>query len=384
MTTLRTVVFPIARILVLALIAGALVKLAFFSADDAQADDGVNPGANFGSPQYVVGIGDVVNNVELQASVVADPVKNVVSPVDGYVGAWIAAEGQTVAAGDVIVEVRREIPASVDNNGRPIPATFTRHNLTAPIAGVVHQSLLVNQPASIATTVATVNPGTLSIQGSISPEQLFQLEVMPAAAEVTINNGPAPFTCEGLAVGDPGTASENPGDPSGDPWGGGGGGGGGTTTVSATCPVPEGVRLFAGMSGTLALAAGEAAGVITVPVTAVQGLYDTGRVWVVDPASGAETPTDVELGLSDGMNIEIRSGLNEGDTILQYAPGAMDPMDPGMGGPEPRPMPEVIEGDVVEGDGVEIVEGEIVEGDGTVFVEGEVAEEIEVTEEPAP
>ncbi|HHW83631.1 MAG TPA: secretion protein HlyD [Actinomycetales bacterium] len=349
MKTMRTVVFPIARILVFAVIAAALVKLAFFSGDNAKADDGLTPGANFGTPHYVVGIGDVVNNVELNATVVADPLSNVVSTVDGYVGAWIAAEGQFVEAGTVVVEVRREIPAGIDANGRPTPATFTRHNLTAPISGTVHQSLLINQPAPIGTTVATINPGTLSIQGDISPDQLFQLEVMPTDAEVTITNGPAPFTCTGLVVGTPDTATNSPGDPGmGDPWGNPDPGM--SSTVKATCPVAEGVRLFAGMTGTIALAAGQATEVITVPVTAVQGLYDTGRVWLVDPATGAEEPTDVVLGLSDGINIEVRSGLSEGDTILQFAPGNMEPMDPGFPGMPGMPIeePAVIEDGMIE------------------------------------
>lgn len=347
MKTLRTVVFPIARILVLALIAIALVKLAFFSGDAGADDDGLEPGANFGTPRYVVGIGDIVNNVELTASVVADPVSNVVSTVDGYVGVWTAEDGQWVEAGTVVVEVRREVPASVDANGRPVPATFTRHNLTAPISGTLKRGLIVNQGTTIGGTVASINPGTLSIAGDISPEQLFQLETVPTEAEVTITSGPAPFTCSGLVVGAPETAQgSDPG--TGDPWADPGTG----TTVKATCPVPEGVRLFAGMSGTIALAAGEATGVITVPITAVQGVYDTGRVWVVDPTTDAEEPRDIVLGLSDGMSIEVRSGLEEGETILQYAPGNMEPMDPGM------PMP--FGGEVIE-EGMIIEDGEFVE-----------------------
>nr|NLD41372.1 efflux RND transporter periplasmic adaptor subunit [Actinomycetales bacterium] len=335
MKTLRTVVFPTARILVLALIAVALVKLAFFSGEQARDDDGLDPGANFGTPQYVVGMGDVVNNVELTASVVADPAQNVVSTVDGYVGVWNAEDGQWVEAGTIVVELRREVPASVDANGRPIPATFTRHNLTAPISGTLKRSLLINQGATIGGTVATVNPGTLSISGDITPEQLFRLETIPTEAEVTINAGPAPFTCTGLVVGAPTSAqSTDPGDPfNPDP--------GSSTSVKATCPVTEGVRLFAGMSGTMGLAAGEALGVITVPVSAVQGVYDTGRVWVVDPATEAEEPRDIVLGISDGMQIEVKSGLTEGETILQYAPGNMEPMEPGM---------------PIEGDGVMIEE----------------------------
>lgn len=334
MNTMKSTVFPILRMLIALAIAVALVKIAFFSGSVAADDDGLAPAATFETPTYVVGTGDVYNNVEITATVTADPARNVVSTVDGYVGAWLVNEGEHVEAGTVIVEVRKSVEATVDANGRPVPATFTRHNLTAPVAGTVHQLLIVDQGASIGTEVASINPGTLSIAGDVTPEQLFRLENPPTEATVLINNGPAEFTCQGLTIGAPTTAETTPQDPNdpyadpyADPWGTDSG----SVSVKATCPVPDGTRLFAGMSGTMTLAAGETLGVITVPVTAVQGVYDTGRVWVIDPDSGAEEERDVVLGMSDGTQIEVREGLEEGETIRQYAPGHMEPLeDPGM------------------------------------------------------
>ena len=54
------------------------------------------------------------------------------------------------------------------------------------------------------------------------------------------------------------------------------------------------------------------------------------------------------LGLSDGISVEVTGGLEEGDIILQFVPGA--PGDPGMGGPG-MGEPGFIEGGSVEIEG---------------------------------
>lgn len=317
MEKLKGIVFPVARIAVWVVIAIALVKISFFSSSGKQGDE-LAAQADFSQAHYVVARGDISNVVEVAATVVADPTQSVVSPVEGYVGQWLVSEGDWVSAGTAIVELRREVPASVDSNGNPVAASFTRHTVTAPVGGQIHQSLITNQPAPIGTTVFTVNPGTLSISADLSPEQLYRLTTTPSDAEVTIDSGPAPFTCSGISVGSPTTAQPStPSDPNT--------GETPTTTVKATCPVPADVRVFAGMTGSMNLAVGEVTDVLTVPITAVQGSYDTGRVWIVG-ADGTTEERDVTLGMSDGVNIEITGGLEEGETILQVAPGNLPPL----------------------------------------------------------
>ena len=53
--------------------------------------------------------------------------------------------------------------------------------------------------------------------------------------------------------------------------------------------------------------------------------------WVIDgrdvagswsPPLGEQEERTVTLGLNDGVNIEVTSGLTEGETILQFVPGA--------------------------------------------------------------
>ncbi|HEX4124510.1 MAG TPA: hypothetical protein VHY37_07265 [Tepidisphaeraceae bacterium] len=73
-------------------------------------------------------------------------------------------------------------------------------------------------------------------------------------------------------------------------------------------------RLIPGMRAGVSISADLAKNVLTIPLTAVSA----GQVWVRD-AAGATKPRDVTLGASDGTNIEVRSGLADGDTILTHA-----------------------------------------------------------------
>jgi membrane fusion protein (multidrug efflux system) len=87
------------------------------------------------------------------------------------------------------------------------------------------------------------------------------------------------------------------------------------------------------MGATVRVQAGTAEDVLVVPVTAVQGSVQTGRVWVV-AGDGAQEERAVGLGLSDGDMIEVREGLTEGEQVLQFVPVPDDtPVDPMTGGP---------------------------------------------------
>jgi HlyD family secretion protein len=74
-------------------------------------------------------------------------------------------------------------------------------------------------------------------------------------------------------------------------------------------------RISPGFTATVNFNAGSRDNVLLVPVTAVW----RGKVWVRQPGSAAEKVRSVVVGPSDGRNIEIVSGLSEGDTILTRA-----------------------------------------------------------------
>jgi hypothetical protein len=94
------------------------------------------------------------------------------------------------------------------------------------------------------------------------------------------------------------------------------------------------VTVFAGMGASVAIEAGRADDVLVVPVTAVQGAVQTGNVWVLGD-DGQPAQRQVGLGLTDGDQIEVRDGLTEGESVLQFVPVPDDSQvqDPSFGGP---------------------------------------------------
>ena len=63
---------------------------------------------------------------------------------------------------------------------------------------------------------------------------------------------------------------------------------------------------------------------IVVPTTAVKGSAETGIVGVVSSDGTVEDRT-ITLGMSDGTNVEVVTGLTEGEMINQFVPGALTP-----------------------------------------------------------
>ncbi|CPU64144.1 efflux transporter%2C RND family%2C MFP subunit [Mycobacteroides abscessus] len=57
-----------------------------------------------------------------------------------------------------------------------------------------------------------------------------------------------------------------------------------------------------------------------VPVTAVLGRVEQGKVWVVG-AEGEPEERTVTLGLTDGAVVQVTEGLAEGDEVLEFVPG---------------------------------------------------------------
>jgi HlyD family secretion protein len=80
-----------------------------------------------------------------------------------------------------------------------------------------------------------------------------------------------------------------------------------------------GVALLPGMTANVKIVVGQRQNALLLPVLAVQQGQDGNEV-LVESSSGAAVTTPVEVGLNDGVNVEIVRGLNEGDkVVVQYA-----------------------------------------------------------------
>ena len=75
-----------------------------------------------------------------------------------------------------------------------------------------------------------------------------------------------------------------------------------------------GGQLKAGMFGTVSLVIGEEQNTVIIPVTTV--LYDRGQPFVYTVVDGRAQTCEIELGLSDGEVVAVRSGLTEGMPII--------------------------------------------------------------------
>jgi membrane fusion protein, macrolide-specific efflux system len=313
----RKWVFPILRIVVFAIIAAALVKLAFFA--DPVEQSGELPTGEIVEPQIPVTLGTIQNDVVLSGTVNANPAIPVKATFGGEVREVLVKQGKVVKKGTPILVVRAEL---VNLNGTPYTRTET---IKAGASGVLSSfSVLVGQVVGIGDVVGQVAPQKFNVTATIAPEQLYRLTEQPTEAQVSVQGGPAPFTCSNLTI-----ITPLPG-----AGGGEGGEGGEGTGTTVRCAVPTDVRVFPGLVADLTIAGGIAENVLTVPMTAVQGAADTGIVFVM-LEDGTQEERPVTLGLNDGINVEIIEGLTEGELVLQFVPGAVAgepgmPIDPGF------------------------------------------------------
>lgn len=313
----RRIIFPTIRLILWAVIAAALVKIAFAGADVSTVDTSLQPTGAVVEPTVEVSTATVTNAVTVQASVTADPAVVVRATLAGTVSKLLAADGAVVAAGTPVLEIRQETPQ--DPIVRTDPTTgeqttterrpkVTVETVKAPVAGTLTLPTLKDQVVSVGDEVGKVAPGTLSVTGTLTPDQQYRLVGAPTQAAVTLTGGPAPFECTGLRVGAaPTSETQQVSD--------------GTTpsSGSVTCAIPAGVTAFPGLGATIEITNGTAADAVVVPIAAVQGTVQAGNVWVV-AADGTNEKRAVALGLTDGKNVQVTEGLVAGDTILEFIP----------------------------------------------------------------
>lgn len=313
----RRIIFPTIRLILWAVIAAALVKIAFAGADVSTVDTSLQPTGAVVEPTVEVSTATVTNAVTVQASVTADPAVVVRATLAGTVSKLLAADGAVVAAGTPVLEIRQETPQ--DPIVRTDPATgeqttterrpkVTLETVTAPVAGTLTLPTLKDQVVSVGDEVGKIAPGTLSVTGTLTPDQQYRLVGAPTQAAVTLTGGPAPFECTGLRVGAaPATDTQQVSD------------GATSSSGSVTCAIPAGVTAFPGLGATIEITNGTVADAVVVPITAVQGTVQAGNVWVV-AADGTNEKRAVVLGLTDGKNVQVTEGLAAGDTVLEFIP----------------------------------------------------------------
>lgn len=315
----RSFVMQILRLLVWAVIAVALVKFAFFP-QKADIPEMTGDG-NFTLPTVTVEKGDISHEISLDASVIRDESKPVKSTASGEI-VWLYVEdGQNVGQGAPILQVMHtEVSEPTDPEEQPVETT-TYHDVYAPADGTLSLDALIGQQVEIGTEIGTVVPSTFHAQVPVTPEQLYSLQGIPEEAQIAVTGGPAPFTCTGLHTITQAPEQKAEGtDTSGGP--------------QLRCAIPPSELVFDGVKAKLLIQGGSASGVLLAPVTAVEGRYQEGNVYLpVDNIGDKPEKVTVKLGVSDGSMIEIKEGLSEGQEILEFVPrqDSDEPQDEMMG-----------------------------------------------------
>lgn len=334
MRVLRRVVFPIVWILIFSIIAVALVKIAFIDGLRDTSEE-IFPEARIEAPVIGASRATVTNTVELTGTVESDSAVPVRSTAAGKVVHFFVESGAQLIAGERIFQIRSEVmpePSAVvmddsddEDSGasRPAPGpTYSYTDVLATAAGTLDTlTVLMNQDTSVGESVGTISPGTFSISGSLTTAQQFRLMGKPTTATGTVTNGPAPFNCQNVQLSNADAPANAPAANTQD-LGVMPGTGADTGTGHVSCAVPTDVSVFPGLGATITLTAGEAKDVLTLPLTAVKGSVQNGIVWIPS-VDGSDAPEEREvvLGLNDGSQVEIASGLAEGEQVLEFVPG---------------------------------------------------------------
>jgi multidrug efflux pump subunit AcrA (membrane-fusion protein) len=285
----RRWIFPLLLVLVFGACAAALVKIAFFP---DRAESVVSPEAGITDPVVVVERGSVVNALSLSGNVARDDSYGVRSELNGTVTAVHVTGGAAVTAGQKLFTVRQDDPRKdID--------------VVAPEAGDVSEIALVKgQAATVGAESYTLTPARYHLLATVEPVQLYRLVNAPTEGTVTIAGGPAPFVCTGVGVQ---VSTEG--------------------TASVRCAIPADQTVFAGLPATMDLALGQVDDALVVPVTAVQGGSGSGNVWV-DAGDGSDPEERaVKLGVNDGVMVEVVEGLEEGESVRQFVPGFVAPVE---------------------------------------------------------
>jgi multidrug efflux pump subunit AcrA (membrane-fusion protein) len=322
MGAVRQYVFPTVRIIIWAVIAAALVALALKGAE-LDPPDALQPTGEIAESVISVEKGSVTNSVTVPGSVVTDPPVEIKATADGVIAEievddkrvdkdtrvlWIKSEEVV----EPLVEVDKETGEETVTEQEP-KVTWT--SILAPVTGTVDISVLKDQAVTVGESIGTVSPGTLSVSGTLTADQQYRLVGATGTAEVTLKGGPAPFTCTGLTIGEAA-------------GGAGATGGEGTiveeapesATGSVRCSIPPKIKAFSGLGGEIEITNGDAKDVVVVPISAVLGTSQTGKVWTIAKEGAEPEERDVALGLTDGLQVEITKGLKAGEQILEFTP----------------------------------------------------------------
>jgi hypothetical protein len=278
---------------------------------------------------------DLTNKVSLSGKVELGPIFGLVAPKAGQVRYFdVTAPSSTPTQ-----------PTSVAN----VWANGVATTVKVP-AGATFAGRLVDDGSTVVKGMPIVSAkyAGYGITADIDGAQAYRLADKLGTVRAQITNGPGPFSCKVLGtiaalpagtIPDPPPPAQQPAtDPSAPPVAlpvepqDPGINPSDATGMRLVCTPPKKIKLINGATVTLEVVTDQVKNALVLPVEAVAGTQGTGQVDVVKPDGSRET-REVKLGMTDGEVIQIKSGLEEDETVAVPGPNlAPAPQQPGDGG----------------------------------------------------
>jgi hypothetical protein len=274
---------------------------------------------------------DLSNKVSLTGKVEMNPVFGLVAPVDGQVRFYdIAPQTSTPTRPTAAANVWADNKA----NRVEIPA------------GATFAGRLVTDRSMVTTGMPIVSArhAGYGIVAEVDATAAYKITDGLASVRVQIQSGPGPFACAVLGTiaalpagtippREPDPVPEGQQPPANPPAADPGTPASAATPMRLVCIAPADVKLINGAAATVEVITATVTNALVLPVEAVAGSQGKGQVDVMQP-DGTKKTVEVELGITDGKVIEIKSGLTGDETVAVPGP-SIPPGAPaeGEGGP---------------------------------------------------
>ena len=260
---------------------------------------------------------DLTNRVSLTGKVTINPVYGLVAPVDGEVR-YLNVRPPTK-------------PPTKPTRVATVWAGNKPTHVEVP-AGSMFAGRLVDDRSKVTAGMPIVSAkyAGYGLVADLDAGQAYKIAGAVGSVQAQIKNGPGPFACamlgtvaalpEGTVPAAPPPSQPPAGDSNAaQPIGPGAPERSDPTGLRLVCTAPADIRMINGAAATLDVVTEKATNVLVLPVEAVAGRQGRGKVDVVGP-DGQRQTRDVELGLTDGKVIEIKSGLTGDENVAVPGP----------------------------------------------------------------
>ncbi len=297
----------------------SLVKIAFFPGGDEPqlVGDG-----DFSQPTVMLEKNTINNEAKLAATILRDAPTPIRATASGEITAVYVSSGQVVGQGSSLIQVKSTTTpagaatATDDEDAAAVAPEVRYQDIPARAGGTVSMDVVIGQVVEVGQEIGTISPNSFHAMAQPKPGQLYSMGDALRSGSLSITDGPGPFLCTEVkivAVGQTPSSGGAAGMAADDAASAGG--------PQIRCDIPDDQTVYEGIPATLTIGGAVTGEVNTLPVSAVEGRFNEGIVYLpADDPSQKPVRRKVQLGPNDGTNIEIKGGLREDEEVLMFVP----------------------------------------------------------------